>query len=60
MCRQQFIGVFGLAIGIGLAGGMAHARSQIIDKSKYPEVAGMGQKQSLSMGTAGRETSADA
>jgi hypothetical protein len=40
MRRQQFIGVFGLALGIGLAGAVSHARSQIIDMGKYPDIAG--------------------
>jgi hypothetical protein len=40
MRRQQFIGVFGLAIGIGLAGAVSHARSQIIDMGKFPDIAG--------------------
>ena len=40
MRRQQLIGVFGLAIAIGFAGAVSHARSQIIDMSKYPNIAG--------------------
>ena len=40
MRRQQLVGVFGLALGIGLAGAVSHARSQIIDMGKYPDIAG--------------------
>jgi hypothetical protein len=40
MPRQQLMGVFALALGIGLAGAMPDARSQIIDMGKYPNIAG--------------------
>jgi hypothetical protein len=40
MPRQQLMGVFALAFGIGLAGAMSDARSQIIDMGKYPNIAG--------------------
>jgi hypothetical protein len=40
MRRQRCMGVFALVLGIGLAGAMSDARSQIIDMGKYPSIAG--------------------
>ena len=40
MRRQQFVGEFALAFGIGLAGVVSDARSQIIDMGKYPDMMG--------------------
>jgi len=40
MRRQQFVGVLALAFGIGLAGAVSDARSQIIDMGKYPDMTG--------------------
>jgi hypothetical protein len=40
MRRQRWMGVFALALGIGLGGGMSDARSQIMDLGKYPDIAG--------------------
>ncbi len=34
------MGVFALALGMGLAGAISDARSQIIDLAKYPDIAG--------------------
>ena len=38
-CRN-YMGLFALAVGIGLAGAASDARAQIIDMSKYPNMAG--------------------
>ena len=60
MRRRKFMGVFGLALGIGLAVAMPDARSQIIDMGKYPDIVGrMGPQRGLPMG-ARREAAADA
>jgi hypothetical protein len=40
MRRQRCMGVFALVLGIGLAGAVSDARSQIIDMGKYPSIAG--------------------
>jgi hypothetical protein len=39
MDRRQYMGVFALALGIGL-GGISDVRSEIVDMGKYPDIAG--------------------
>ena len=40
MCNRWCIGAFALVLGIGIVGAASDARSQIVDMSKYPDIAG--------------------
>src|SRR5580704_13313140 len=40
MSYRSRMGVFALALGIGFAGAVAAARSQVMDLGKYPDIAG--------------------